>query len=87
MYKDIILTFVHAPWCNQCRGLEPTIKEVILETGVQLKDVNADKEMDFCEKKGIMGLPVVLISRGDKEVRIDGLVAKQKIVDTINSLC
>ena len=87
MYKDIVLSFVHAGWCGQCKALEPVVKEVVLETGVDYKDVDAEKEMELCEKKGIMNLPVIFISKGDKELRIDGIVSKEKIVDTIKSLC
>lgn len=84
--KDVTLMFVHASWCGNCKALEPIVKEVVAETGITLKDVDAEKEMDLCEKEGIMNLPVVIMTSGEKKVRIDGVVAKQKLLDTIASL-
>lgn len=83
--KGVTLMFVHASWCGNCKALEPIVKEVVLETGVNFKDVDAEKEMDLCEKEGIMNLPVTILTSGEKKVRIDGVVTKQKLLDTINS--
>ena len=76
--------FFHASWCGQCKAFTPTVESVVKETGVTLVDVDADKDFDLCNKYGIMNLPVVIITDGEKTEKVQGLVSKDVLLDKIN---
>jgi len=86
LFNKIKLMFFHAPWCGQCKAYTPTVHKVVVETGVQFVDINADEDMSLCEQYGIMNLPVVILVNGDKKVRIDGMVSKENLLDKLNSI-
>lgn len=84
--KDVKLMFFHASWCGQCKAFTPIVRGAAQEAGVNIVDVDADKDLDICNAYGIMNLPVVIVVNGDKKERIDGIVSKEILLDKINSI-
>jgi len=85
LFNNVKLMFFHAPWCGQCKAYTPTVHKAVHETGVNLVDIDADTEMTLCEQNGIMNLPVVILTDGEKKERIDGMVSLEVLLDKIKS--
>jgi thioredoxin 1 len=78
-----ILDF-YADWCGPCQTLTPTLEEVVRETGIELEKVNVDQNQERASKYGVFSVPTLVFEKEGKEIdRLVGLVAKNKILETI----
>jgi len=78
-----ILDF-YADWCGPCQTLMPTLDEVVKETGIELEKVNVDQNQERASKYGVFSVPTLVFEKEGKEIdRLVGLVAKNKILETI----
>lgn len=63
----------HATWCGPCHALEPRIKEIQEETGVQVVCVDVDNSPDLAIQYRIRAMPTVVFLRDGVEVnRVEG---------------
>lgn len=52
---------------NNCHGCKVQ-KERLKEAGIEFKELDREKNQDFCSKMGIMGIPVTLVMANGKPV-------------------
>ena len=73
------LEYYSAEWCGPCKMYKPTIQELKNEgMDVSMYDIEKDKEKAM--EKGIMGIPVTIIYKDDKEwERLVGVQSKENI--------
>lgn len=75
-----------APWCSQCRHLEPILAELAAE-GIDIVKVNADENPDIAQAYGIYSLPTVLVFRdGEQAGNVRGLFAKHVFIRKLKDL-
>jgi len=77
-----------ADWCGPCRMLAPVLQEINTEMGNTIKVVklNIDKSPQIPAQFGVRSIPtLVLFHQGQAVSTKVGLVAKNKLVEWINS--
>jgi len=65
---------ITAEWCSPCKELEEDKKN--LPPGVEV--VDADKNMEFCQKNKIMAVPTLLFEDGSRVVGVNQIKEKLK---------
>lgn len=75
-----------APWCQPCKILGPVMDAVAAEnTDVEFQIVNVEERGDIAGQYQIMGVPVVVFIKDDKEVdRFSGTQPKQFVDRIVN---
>ena len=83
--KKVLIDF-YADWCQPCKILEPTIKEIASEKEeIKVVRINIDEETDLATRYEIMSIPtLVLIKDGEEMDRIVGAAQKYTIVSMID---
>ncbi len=84
-----VLVDFWADWCGPCKMLGPLFEELSEDYKGKLKfgKVNVDENHDLAQKYGVMGIPCLILMKGDKEVdRIVGFLAKEKLKEKIDSI-
>lgn len=75
-----------APWCSQCRHLEPVLTELEAR-GVDVVKVNADENPGTTGNYGVYSLPTLLvIKNGEVAGEIRGLFAKHVMFRKLDEL-
>ncbi len=76
-----------APWCGPCRALLPAVEKVAANYAGKVKvgKLNIDDNQNLAMKYGATSIPRLMFFKGaERPVEtIVGLVAEQKIVDTL----
>lgn len=79
-----------APWCGPCRMLLPTVEKVATSYAGKVKvgKLNIDQNQTLAMKYGATSIPRLLFFNGSERPveTIVGLVAEQRIVDTLGKL-
>ena len=76
-----------ASWCGPCQMLLPIIEEIASESDGSYKvaKVNADDEMELCEKFDVASIPALFVVKGGEIVdQSVGFMPKPKLLDMIN---
>ena len=70
--KKGILYFT-APWCGPCQQLGPKMDQ-LSESGVPVKKINTDYEVNLVEKYGIKSVPTLVVTdlEGNEIKRMQG---------------
>lgn len=75
-----------APWCSQCRHLEPVLDE-LAGRGYDVVKMNADENPGTTGKYGVYSLPTVLVIRnGEVAGEIRGLFPKHVMFRKLDEL-
>lgn len=75
-----------APWCSQCRHLEPVLAE-LAERGTDVVKLNADENPKTASRYGVYALPTVLVFKdGELAGEIRGLFPKHVMLRKIDEL-
>lgn len=64
-----------APWCMPCRMMKPALQKTASEYDgqVDLWQINTDEHPDLLRSLGIMGIPTLMVYRGEQQVaRVTG---------------
>lgn len=77
-----VLVHFWAPWCSICRLIEPSLNQLLMEWGEQLKlvSINADENLKLASSYRIATLPTVLLFQGGKVVhRLDSYQKREEL--------
>ncbi len=86
--KPVMVDF-WAPWCGPCKAIAPTIDALEKEFGDKMTfvKVNVDDNPISPSKYGVQAIPTLLFFKnGEIADQITGMVAKQKLEETIKSV-
>lgn len=78
-----------APWCGPCRAISPIIEEIASEYGDKIKIVkcNVDDNPVTPGKYGVRAIPTLIFFKdGDVTDQITGMVAKAKLIESIDKI-
>lgn len=76
-----------APWCGPCRMISPVIEELAAEYEGKavVGKLNVDENRQLAVEFGVMGIPTILIFKGEKVVeRIVGYRQKKELSEVID---
>ncbi len=86
--KPVMVDF-WAPWCGPCKAIAPTIDALEKEFGDKMTfvKVNVDDNPVSPSKYGVQAIPtLIFFKNGEKADQITGMVAKQKLEETIKNV-
>lgn len=86
--KPVMVDF-WAPWCGPCKAIAPTIDALEKEFGDKMSfvKVNVDDNPISPSKYGVQAIPtLIFFKNGEIAEQITGMVAKQKLEETIKSV-
>jgi len=82
--KNVILKF-SARWCPPCQQMAPIVKAAAEKTGVELQDIDIDKDKDAPSRHNIRGIPTLVFQKDGHEVsRIVGVKTEEELIKHIN---
>lgn len=86
--KPVMVDF-WAPWCGPCKAISPTVEALAKEYGDQMvfAKVNVDDNPLSPSKFGVQAIPtLIFFKNGDVAEQITGMVAKEKLEETLKSV-
>ncbi len=86
--KPVMVDF-WAPWCGPCKAIAPTIDALEKEFGDKMSfvKVNVDDNPVSPSKYGVQAIPtLIFFKNGEIADKITGMVAKQKLEETIKTV-
>ena len=86
--KPVLVDF-WAPWCGPCRAIAPVVEELAKEYGDKVKfaKCNVDDNPVTPGQYGIKAIPtLIFFSNGKVADQITGMVAKSKLVESLEKV-
>lgn len=72
-----------ASWCQPCKMLTNTLKEI--DTDVPVSEIDIDEHMDAAREFGIRGVPTLVMLEGNTEIkRKSGMMKKSELEAWLN---
>lgn len=78
-----------APWCGPCKAIAPTVEALEKEYGDKMifAKVNVDENPITPSKFGVQAIPtLIFFKNGEIADQITGMVAKEKLEETIKNV-
>lgn len=88
-YNGAVMVDFWADWCGPCKSLSPTIDEISLELGNDMKvcKINVDENQPLAQQFRVMSIPtVVFFKNGEAVNRFVGVREKNEYIDIMKSL-
>ncbi|MCK5696052.1 MAG: thioredoxin [Desulfobacula sp.] len=86
--KPVMVDF-WAPWCGPCKAIAPTVDALEKEYGDKMTfvKVNVDENPIAPSKFGVQAIPtLIFFKNGEIADQITGMVAKEKLEETIQGI-
>lgn len=86
--KPVMVDF-WAPWCGPCKAIAPTVAALEKEYGDKMTfvKVNVDENPISPSKFGVQAIPtLIFFKNGEIADQITGMVAKEKLEETIKGI-
>ena len=86
--KPVMVDF-WAPWCGPCKAIAPTVDALEKEYGDKMTfvKVNVDENPIAPSKFGVQAIPtLIFFKNGEIADQITGMVAKEKLEETIKGI-
>ena len=86
--KPVMVDF-WAPWCGPCKAIAPTVEALEKEYGDKMTfvKVNVDENPIAPSKFGVQAIPtLIFFKNGEIADQITGMVAKEKLEETIKGV-
>lgn len=86
--EEVVLVDFYADWCGPCKMMSPIIDEIATEMEGKAKvgKINVDQAPEIAQQYSVMNIPTLLIIKdGEVKDKFVGVVAKDQLIEKLNS--